>query len=85
MSTSTGARSSTRTPARNPVSVSHLVMGLVFLGVAGAWALDQAGVIESSSAVWVLPLVLLVAGAAGLVASVLKGLRRPGPDDRGPI
>ncbi len=57
---------------RQPVSVPHLVMGLVFLGIAGSWALHAAGVIESVEVQWLLPAILVLAGAAGLVASLTR-------------
>lgn len=56
------------------VSVPHLVMGLVFLGLAGSWLLHEVGVIESVEVQWLLPLVLVVAGAAGLLASLSRGV-----------
>jgi hypothetical protein len=59
---------------RQQVSVPHLVMGLVFLGIAGSWALHAAGVIGSVDVQWLLPLVLVVAGAAGLLASLTRNL-----------
>jgi hypothetical protein len=59
----------------HPVNVTHLVFGLAFLGIAGCWALTEAGVIDGRAG-WILPLVLVVAGAAGLVASMAKGLHR---------
>lgn len=59
----------------HPVNVSHLVFGLVFLGIAATWALRQADIVDPDGMRWVLPLVLLVAGGAGLVASVAKGIR----------
>ena len=60
------------------VGVPHLVMGLVFLGLAGTWLLHEVGVIESVEVQWLLPLILVVAGAAGLLASVARSLtRRP--------
>ena len=58
------------------LSVPHLVMGLVFLGIAGAWALHAARVIESVEVQWILPLILVVAGAAGLLGSLARGSRR---------
>ena len=58
----------------HPLSVGHLVCGLVFLGLAASWALHRAGVIGSDGLPWVLPLVLVVAGAAGLVALLAKNL-----------
>lgn len=55
-------------------SIPHLVIGLVFLGIAAAWALHAAGVIEPVQAQWVLPLILVVAGAAGLLTTMARGL-----------
>ena len=60
------------------VGVPHLVMGLVFLGLAGTWLLQEVGVVESVEVQWLLPLILVAAGAAGLLASVARSLtRRP--------
>ena len=56
----------------HPLSVGHLVCGLVFLGIAASWGLRQLGVIESGGEQWVFPLVLVVAGGAGLLALVAK-------------
>ena len=56
------------------LSVMHLVMGLVFLGIAGSWALREADVIGPVDVEWLMPLILVVAGAAGLLASVVKNL-----------
>lgn len=66
----------------NRVNVMHLVTGLVFLGISGSWALHAAEVIDTVEVRWILPLVLVAAGAAGLVASLAKGLggRRREPD-----
>ncbi len=74
MSTSTDTTRSTS--PRHPVNVTHLVMGLVFLGIAGSWALRQLGVISAEGGRWVLPVILILAGAAGLAAAVAKGLSR---------
>jgi hypothetical protein len=64
-------------PSRG-MSVPHLVVGLVFLGIAGSWGLHELGVIESVQVEWLLPLILVVAGAAGLLASVARSItRRP--------
>ena len=56
------------------VGIPHLVMGLVFIGLAGSWLLNEVGVIESVAVQWLLPLILVVAGAAGLLASVARNL-----------
>jgi hypothetical protein len=63
----------------HPVSVSHLVVGLVFLGIATTWALEHAGVIDADGMRWVGPVILIIAGGAGLVASVAKSLSRSRP------
>jgi len=64
------------TAGRHPVNVTHLVVGLVFLGIAGSWALRSAGLIGHVDARWALPLILLSAGLVGLGATVAKGLVR---------
>ena len=85
MSTHTHTDITAKEPRRrHPVNVTHLVMGLVFLGIAGSWALRQLDVIDAEGGRWVLPVILLLAGAAGLVAAVTKGLSRDtGPRDEG--
>ncbi len=60
----------------HPVNVAHLVMGLVFLGIAGTWGLGQLGLIDADGEGWTLPLILVVAGGAGLVASLAKSAVR---------
>jgi hypothetical protein len=61
---------------RRPVNTTYLVVGLVFLGLAGAWALRETGVMDRDGLAWLLPMILVVAGAAGLVATVAKGVAR---------
>ena len=61
------------TEARRP-SVVHLVVGLVFLGLAALWALSASGLVSSDDT-WLLPGLLIVAGAAGLVAALAGGRR----------
>lgn len=63
----------------HPLNVSYLVVGLVFLGIAGSWALRQAGVIDFSEVRWLLPATLVAAGLIGVVALAAKGLS--GKDD----
>lgn len=59
----------------HPLSVSYLVVGLAFLGIAGSWALHQADVISGADVEWLLPLTLVIAGALGLVVFAARGLR----------
>ena len=65
-----------RTPTTHPLNVSYLVVGLVFLGLSGSWALRTAGVVNNHDVGWLLPLVLVTAGAVGLVAFAAKGVSR---------
>lgn len=60
----------------HPVNIGHLVMGLAFLGLAFVWLLVERDVVEPADHGWVLGLPWLVAGAAGLAATVLSGTRR---------
>jgi len=60
----------------HPLNVSYLVLGLVFLGIAGSWALWAAEVIDTSDVQWLVPLSLVVAGVIGLAAFAAKGLGR---------
>lgn len=69
---------SNSTVRTHPVNVSYLVIGLLFLGLAGSWALREAGVVDLAEVRWLMPLTLVVAGLAGLVAAALKGLAPPG-------
>jgi hypothetical protein len=58
----------------HPLNVSYLVVGLVFLGISGSWALRASDVIDAAAIRWLLPLTLVVAGVIGLVAFAAKGL-----------
>ena len=73
-----------RTPTTHPLNVSHLVVGLVFLGLSGSWALRTAGLVDTRDVGWLLPVVLVAAGVAGLAAFAFRGIgrgRRHGTDD----
>lgn len=61
---------------RHPVNIAHLVMGLVFLGIVAIWALIEGDVVTSGDVRWLLPLPWVIAGGAGLVATVLSARRR---------
>ena len=58
----------------HPLNVSYLVVGLAFLGISGSWVLRRTGMIEAADMEWLLPLMLVVAGGIGLVASVARGV-----------
>lgn len=64
---------------RHPVNIVHLVMGLIFLGLLAVWSVVQSEVFSAADLRWLLPLPLLVAGAAGLTAVGLSGRRRTLP------
>jgi hypothetical protein len=60
----------------HPLNVAYLVVGLVYLGIAGSWALHAGGVIDNAQTGWVLPLVLVLAGVIGLVAFAARAASR---------
>lgn len=63
----------------HPVNVGHLVMGTAFLGLFVVWALLSSDLVALADARWLLPLPWLIAGVAGLGATVIRnGRRRPG-------
>ena len=59
-----------------PLNVSYLVVGLIFLGISGSWALRASGAVDTGDVQWLMPLVLVGAGVIGLVAFTAKGLTR---------
>lgn len=62
----------------HPVNIGHLVMGLAFLCMVGAWALVQGDVVTGDNIRWLLPVPWLVAGAIGLGAAAISSARRHG-------
>lgn len=58
------------------VNTGHLVMGVAFLGLVVAWALLSNGTVDIEDHGWVMGVPWLVAGAVGLLATVLRGPRR---------
>ncbi len=66
----------------HPLNVGYLVIGLVFLGISGAWALHAGGIVDNADVGWLVPLVLVGAGLVGLVAFAAKGVRGGRADDR---
>lgn len=53
---------------RHDTDIVSLVAGLLFLGIVGTWALDAAALLPGSRG-WLLPLVLVAAGVAGLLSA----------------
>ena len=62
--------------AGNQLGVGYLVTGLVFLGIAGLWLAQRAGAVEVADLDLLVPLLLVVVGAAGLVAGLARAARR---------
>jgi multidrug resistance efflux pump len=58
-----------------------LVIGLVFLGAATYWLLYLTGVTPASDARYAVPVVLVVAGVAGLVSAITRERRQTGQRD----
>ena len=65
-----------RPPADRSVKVPHLVFGLLFLGVAGIWALGASDAISGEHLAVLGPGVLILAGVIGLAASLANGRNR---------
>jgi len=56
----------------HPVSIGHLVMGVAFVGLFAVWTLHQADVVDIPPHGWLLGLPWVLAGAIGLIATVLR-------------
>ncbi|MEI2810632.1 MAG: hypothetical protein V9F00_10625 [Nocardioides sp.] len=59
----------------HPTHVTHLVFGLLFIGLVSVWAAFQTGLVESSDTRWLIPLPWVLAGGAGLVAAAMSNRR----------
>ncbi|WP_244929819.1 hypothetical protein [Nocardioides sp. W7] len=64
---------------RHPVNVGHLVMGIAFLGLVAVWAVVHSDAVADEHIRWLLPVPWVLAGGAGLLASVLAGHRHQQP------
>lgn len=62
--------------AEHDTDVTSLVFGVLFLGLAGVWALVHNDVLTLPAASVVAPIVLVLAGASGLVLTLRRGARR---------
>jgi hypothetical protein len=59
-----------------PLSVTHLVFGLIFLGIAAMWLVAEVADIEAPVLSVSGPAILIGAGVIGLVASFVNNRRR---------
>jgi hypothetical protein len=66
---------------RHDADAVSLVFGLIFLGLAAGWALVKANLVEIADLQFAGPILLVIAGAVGLVVSLRRG-RQGQPDDR---
>jgi hypothetical protein len=60
---------------RHPLEIGPLVFGLVFLGIVTAWGLFELGLVSGADAAWILPVVLIAAGALGIALAATKDRR----------
>ena len=65
---------------RHSLEIGPLVFGLVFLGVVAAWGLFELGVVTAADTAWILPIVLIGAGALGVVLALTKPRRTEARD-----
>lgn len=64
---------------RHDVDSVSLTFGLIFVGIVNAWLMVETGAAEIDGLRWFFPVLLLGAGAAGVVSSLLRS-RRPRED-----
>ena len=69
-------------PADRSVKITHLVFGLLFLGVAVIWALVVGDVINENDLAVLAPAVLIAAGVIGLATSLASARNRRNRDAR---
>ena len=55
-----------------PISVSHLVFGLIFLGATALWVIGAATDADAPDMAVLAPAILIGAGVAGLIAIVVN-------------
>ena len=66
----------TRSSGRHPVSIGHLVMGLVFACFLALWAVVQFTDISSHDLRFLWPLPWIAGGAVGMIALAIRDRRR---------
>ena len=66
---------------KHETDVTSLVFGLLFVGLAGLWALVQYDVLTLPAASVVAPIVLVAAGVAGLLLTLHRGTAGRKPTD----
>ena len=64
------------TPVRRPVSVPHLVFGLIFTGLAIVWAIGESTNADLPRTAIGFPAVLIGAGLAGLIGTLVNARSR---------
>jgi len=69
-------------PADHSVKITHLVFGLLFLGVAVVWALVVGNVINENDLAVLAPAILIAAGVIGLAVSLASGRNRRKRDNK---
>ena len=62
--------------SKRPLSITHLVLGLVFLGVSALWAIGAGTDAEVPDLATAAPAVLIAAGVIGLIGVVVNARRR---------
>jgi hypothetical protein len=66
----------TDTPVRRPVSIPHLVFGLIFAGLAIVWLIGEATNADLPRTAIGFPAVLIGAGLAGLIGTLVNARNR---------
>ncbi|WP_110182846.1 hypothetical protein [Nocardioides solisilvae] len=60
---------------RHPLEVTHLVMGIAFLGFVAVWAAVTSDLVHVDDLRWLLPVPWVLAGLGGLLALTFRGRR----------
>lgn len=66
----------TEPSGRHPLNIGYLVMGVAFIGLVTVWALVVGDVVDGDDVRWLLPAPWILAGIAGLGATLLPARRR---------